>query len=274
MLGDQIIFLALQEDIGHGDITTDSIVAPNQKACAEIRAKEGLVLSGLEVAAKVFHALDASIAIEAKSCDGDTVSSGTTVAQITGPAQKILTGERTALNFLQRLSGIATHTAKYVELVKGTKVKIVDTRKTAPGQRGLEKYAVRCGGGFNHRFGLDDGILIKDNHIKVAGGISEAVKKIRESASHLLKIEVEVETFDQIHECLSLGVDCILLDNMSVEELGKAVKVINKQCLTEASGGISKETIRQIAETGIDLISVGALTHSFRSVDLNMEITF
>jgi len=271
-LRDQIILLALQEDIGHGDLTTDSITPVRLQAAAKIQAQEDAVLCGLEVAARVFQLLDPGIQFQASACDGERVPAGKVVAEITGSARALLTAERTALNFLQRLSGIATQVSQYVELVQGTKARLVDTRKTTPGHRDLEKYAVRCGGGQNHRFGLSDGILIKDNHLKIAGGIELAVRLARNSAPHLTRIEVEVDFLDQIAECLAAEVDCILLDNMSVEQLQEGVRIIDGRCLTEASGGIQREGIPEIARTGVDFISVGALTHTVRAVDLNMEI--
>ena len=273
MLQDQIIVLALQEDIGHGDLTTESIVDKNLTAEGNIRAQEDLVICGLEVAARVFYLLDPSLQFQAEVSDGEKVQVGRVVARISGTARKLLTGERTALNFLQRLSGIATQTFRYVELIQGTGARLVDTRKTTPGHRDLEKYAVRCGGGRNHRFGLSDGILIKDNHLQIAGGIKPAVQSARQLVSHLLKVEVEIDSLDQIEECLAVGVDCILLDNMNLKQLQEAVTLIDHKCLTEASGRIRLENIREIAETGIDLISVGALTHTIQSVDLNMEIS-
>lgn len=271
-LKDQIIILALQEDIGHGDLTTESIVPAERQAAAKIQAQEELLLCGLEVAARVFHLLDPTLQFQARACDGQRVQAGRVVAEITGSARALLTAERTALNFLQRLSGIATKVARYVDLLQGTRARLVDTRKTTPGHRDLEKHAVRCGGGHNHRFGLSDGVLIKDNHLKIAGGIEQAVRLARKAAPHLTRIEVEVDVLDQIGECLAVGVDCILLDNMNPDELRKGVEMINRRCLTEASGGIQGENLSEIAATGIDLISVGALTHTVKAVDLNMEI--
>lgn len=271
-LGDQIIILALQEDIGHGDLTTDSITPAGLQAAAKIQAQENAVLCGLEVAGRVFQMLDSGAQFRARACDGERIPAGMVVAEVRGSARALLTAERTALNFLQRLSGIATQVASFVELVQGTKARLVDTRKTTPGHRDLEKYAVRCGGGQNHRFGLSDGILIKDNHLKIAGGIEPAVRLAKKSAPHLMKIEVEVDSLDQIAECLAAEVDCILLDNMSIEQLQEGVRIIDGRCLTEASGGIKRESIPEIARTGVDFISVGALTHTVRAVDLNMEI--
>ncbi len=271
-LRDQIIILALQEDIGHGDLTTDSITPAGLQAAAKIQAQEDAVLCGLEVAARVFQLLDPGVPFRARACDGERIPAGMVVAEVTGSARALLTAERTALNFFQRLSGIATQVASFVELVQGTKTRLVDTRKTTPGHRDLEKYAVRCGGGQNHRFGLSDGILIKDNHLKIAGGIEPAVRLAKKSAPHLMKIEVEVDSLDQIAECLAAEVDCILLDNMSIEQLQEGIRIIDGRCLTEASGGIKRENILEIAGTGVDFISMGALTHTVRAVDLNMEI--
>jgi len=272
LLKDQIIILALQEDIGHGDLTTESVIPAEQQAKAIIKAKEKLVVCGLEVAARVFYLLDPGLRFLARVCDGQRVEAGTVVAEISGSARALLTAERTALNFLQRLSGIATKVSHYVNLLQGTSARLVDTRKTTPGHRDFEKYAVRCGGGYNHRFGLSDGILIKDNHLKIAGGIEQAVRMARAAAPHLTRIEVEIDSLDQIDECLAARVDCILLDNMTPDELRKGVERINHQCLTEASGGVCEENIREIARAGVDLISVGALTHTIQAVDLNMEI--
>lgn len=269
---DRIIALALDEDIGYGDLTTESIVSKDYQAKGIIKAQEEMIVCGLEVAAKVFLSLDPAVSFEPVAKDGQRVQSDQVLADLFGSGRALLTGERTALNFMQRLSGIATQTARYVNRLQETGARLVDTRKTTPGHRMLEKYAVRCGGGFNHRFGLSDGILIKDNHLQLAGGISQAVTLVRQSISHLLKIEVEIDSLSQLSECLSCGVDCILLDNMNEEELREAVKVINHRCLTEASGCIRLETIRRVAETGVDLISVGALTHTILSVDINMEM--
>ena len=273
MLHDKIIVLALQEDIGHGDLTTESIVDKNLEAVGTIQAQEDLVVCGLEVAGRVFHLLDPDIQFHTEVADGEKVKAEKVLARVTGSAGKLLTAERVALNFLQHLSGIATRTFHYVDIIRGTGAQVIDTRKTTPGLRDLEKYAVRCGGGRNHRFGLSDGILIKDNHLQIAGGIKQAVQSARRSVSHLLKVEVEIESLDQIDECLAVGVDCILLDNMNAKQLHEAVKLIDHRCLTEASGRIRLENIRKIAETGVDLISVGALTHTVQSVDIHMEIS-
>lgn len=269
---DRVIDLALEEDIGPGDITTLSLVPENLWARGHFVAKEEGVIAGLPVAARVFSRLDPETRFFPKVPEGAVVSQGSVIAVVEGRAQVLLTGERVALNFLRHLSGIATCTRRLVAAAEGYGVTIVDTRKTTPGLRVLEKYAVRVGGGKNHRFGLFDGILIKDNHIKVAGGIAKAVAKVRECAPHTLKVEVEAESLAEVEEALTAGADVIMLDNMSVETMRAAVRLINGRALTEASGGITEENIREVAATGVDLISVGALTHSVRALDISLEI--
>lgn len=268
-----IVKAALAEDVGSGDITTQLTVPAETRACGVIVCKQDAVVAGIPVVEAVFRAADPELDITITKCDGDRAHSGEQLACISGAARSLLTGERVALNFLQRMSGIATLTAAYVELVAGTKARIVDTRKTTPGLRELEKYAVTVGGGHNHRFGLSDGILIKDNHIAVAGGVVAAVKAAKAGAPHTLKIEVEVDTINQLDEAISAGADAVLLDNMSVETLREAVELAAGRVLLEASGGVSETNVRQIAETGVDLVSVGALTHSPKAVDISMEIT-
>ena len=270
---DALLELAFAEDIGIGDITTEATVPPSQKGVGTIVAKSGGVVAGLPVAARVFDTLDATLIFRAFVNDGDKVVAGAPLAEVRGSAKTILIGERTALNFLQRLSGIATLTAQFVNAVSGYDVNIVDTRKTAAGWRAVQKYAVRVGGGHNHRFGLFDGVLIKDNHIVAAGGIENAVRKARESVPHTGKIEVEVETAAQVDEALKAGADILLLDNMSLEFMRRVVEKIDGRVVTEASGGITLERVREVAATGVNLISVGALTHSAMPLDMSLTLT-
>ncbi|BCR04506.1 nicotinate-nucleotide diphosphorylase (carboxylating) [Desulfuromonas versatilis] len=267
---ERIIRTALQEDIGHGDVTTMATVEKGTSARAQLVAKEDFVLSGIDVARQVFLFLDETIAFEKLIEDGQRVGRGEVLAWIKGEAATLLQGERVALNLLQRMSGIATLTAQFVEAVKGTGATIVDTRKTTPGLRVLEKFSVRVGGGTNHRTSLYDGVLIKENHIAAAGGIATAVSRARARVPHTLKIEVETQNLDEVGEALEAGADIILLDNMSLEQMREAVKLIDGRALAEASGGVNLKTVRGIAETGVNLISVGALTHSFRAVDISM----
>lgn len=269
---DALLELAFAEDIGIGDITTEATVPDSQQAVGSIVAKSGGVVAGLPVAARVFEKLDATLIFRALVNEGDEVVAGTRITEVQGSAKTILIGERTALNFLQRLSGIATLTAQFVNAVSDYDVKIVDTRKTAAGWRAVQKYAVRIGGGYNHRFGLFDGVLIKDNHIVAAGGIANAVQKLRAVVPHTAKIEVEVETAAQVDEALKAGADILLLDNMSVELMRRVVEKIGGRALTEASGGITLERVREVAATGVNVISVGALTHS--AMPLDMSLTF
>ncbi|MBW2003549.1 MAG: carboxylating nicotinate-nucleotide diphosphorylase [Deltaproteobacteria bacterium] len=269
---DTIIDTALDEDVGSGDITTSAIIDSSLKGKAQLLAKEEILLAGIEVFSRVFSRLDPEIVVECTYHDGDVIPKGSNIGTVTGSMRGILSGERTALNFLQHLSGIATLTRQYVEKTDPSTVRVIDTRKTTPGLRVLEKYAVRMGGGFNHRVGLFDGILIKDNHIAAAGSISEAVKKVRATVPHTLKIEVEVEDIKGLEEAIGVGVDAILLDNMSVKEMKEAVSITGGRILLEASGGITLETIEEISKTGVNLISVGAITHSARSVDISLEV--
>jgi len=268
----KLIQAALAEDLGHGDITSESTVRSASASVAVMLAKQDLVLAGLETARAVFLHLDADIQFTAFAKDGDRISAGTEIAKLSGNTRTLLAGERLALNLLQHQSGIATLTAKYVEQIKGLKVEVLDTRKTLPGLRQLEKYAVRMGGGRNHRFGLYDGVLIKDNHIKAAGSITKAVDSARSSAHHLLKIEVETKTLEEVREALTVKADIIMLDNMHVDMMREAVKLIDHQALVEASGNVTLETVRAIAETGVDLISSGSLTHSAPAADISMKI--
>lgn len=267
---DRIIENALSEDIHTGDITTMAVVREKESARAIIKAKEGMILAGIQVAARVFHILDERIVFTPFFEDGNRLAPGALIAELHGEAVLLLQGERVALNLLQRMCGIATLTARYVEAVRGTKARVVDTRKTTPGLRVLEKYAVRVGGGTNHRTGLYDGVLIKENHIAAAGGIGVAVQRARSYIPHTLKIEVETETLDQVIEALAAGADIIMLDNMDAAAMREAVALIGGKALVEASGGVNLETIRAIAETGVDIISVGALTHSVRAMDISM----
>lgn len=272
ILIDKIIEQALLEDIGTGDITTESIIPYDLKTKGIIKTKEEGVIAGLKIANLVFKKLDSEIIFEKKIKDGTKVARDKVLAEISGPARTILKGERVALNFLQRMSGIATITSKFCQQVKDLPVRIVDTRKTTPGLRILEKYAVRIGGGYNHRFGLYDAVLIKDNHIAIAGGIKSAVNSIRKQISHMVKIEVEVENLSQLQEALEMKVDIIMLDNMDLNTMKRAVKTVKGKALIEASGGVTLEKVRKIAQTGVDLISIGTLTHSVKSLDIGMEI--
>ena len=266
----------LAEDIGRGDITTGSTVDADVRSVGRFLAKEYLVICGLEVAEAVFVHLDAEISeIESTYNEGDEIEEGTVFASLKGYADVLLTGERVALNILQRMSGVATLTRQYVRAVEGTNAQIVDTRKTTPGLRMLEKYAVTVGGGKNHRMGLDDGVLIKDNHITLAGGITEAVLAAKEKVGHLHKIEVEVTNWAQLREAIEAGADIIMLDNQTPEEAAKLVGMsrdLNPSVMIEASGGMSLDRVRSFAEAGVDLISVGRLTHSAKAVDISFKI--
>jgi nicotinate-nucleotide pyrophosphorylase (carboxylating) len=267
---DRLIRTALEEDIGPGDVTTAATVTPGTIARAELVAKEDFVLAGIGVARQVFELVDAQLAFECLVMDGLAVKRGEVLAWLKGDAASLLQGERVALNLLQRMSGVATLTARFVREVEGTGATVVDTRKTTPGLRALEKYAVRVGGGGNHRMGLYDGVLIKENHVVAAGGISTAINRARRHVPHTLKIEVEVRNLQEVTEALEAGADILLLDNMDLAQLRAAVELVGSRAVTEASGGVSLETVRVIAETGVDLISVGALTHSYRAVDISM----
>jgi nicotinate-nucleotide pyrophosphorylase (carboxylating) len=263
---------ALAEDLGsEGDITTDAIVPAESTGEAAIVARQKGVIAGLDLAEAAFKALDPKTSFVRVVQDGGEVASGGTIATVTGKTRALLTAERTALNFLGRLSGIATLTAAYVEAVEGTGARISCTRKTTPGLRAFEKYAVRAGGGVNHRFGLYDAVLVKDNHIAAAGGLAQALERLSARSGHLVKIEVEVDTLDQVKQALGFPIDAVLLDNMDVETLRQAVKLVAGRVKTEASGGVTLERVRKIAETGVDLISVGALTHSPRNLDSSLE---
>jgi nicotinate-nucleotide pyrophosphorylase (carboxylating) len=265
-----IIDNALQEDIGSGDMTTELLFPGDTKCKAIIIAKEDGVAAGIPVAERVFRKLDENILWNQKKREGETLKPGDILAEIEASPRIILTGERLALNFLQRLSGIASLTSRFVKAVEGLSVKIVDTRKTAPGLRILDKYGVSVGGGYNHRFGLHDGILIKDNHIRITGGITQAVKLIRKRIKAESKIEVETSTLAEVMEAISAGADVIMLDNMPTEVMRQAVEIINRKALTEASGGINLENVRNVAETGVDFVSIGALTHSPRALNIGL----
>ena len=272
VLVEQAVAAALAEDLGAaGDITTDAIVPPDACGKAEIVVREAGVVAGLPLAEATFRALDPGARFVSVVADGIQVPAGATVARIAATTRALLTGERTALNFVGRMSGIATLTSKYVAAVEGTGARIACTRKTTPGLRALEKYAVRAGGGVNHRFGLYDAVLVKDNHIAAAGGIDNALAELRARVGHMVKIEVEVDTLAQLQEALRHPIDAVLLDNMDVDRLKEAVALVGGRVATEASGGVTLETVREIAETGVDLISVGALTHSPRNLDSSLE---
>jgi len=271
---DDIIKNALKEDIGTGDITTLSTVDPKSHISGKFIAKEDGVICGLGILRRVYEILDPNIVIECCFNDGDEVKKWDIIAKIKGNAQKILTGERVALNFLQRLSGIASASSKASKLLNGTKTVVSDTRKTTPGLRVLEKYAVKTGGGSNHRHNLSDGVLIKDNHIMAAGGISKAIEKARLNIPHTLKIEVEVENFKQIHQALKSGADIIMLDNMTIEEMSEAVKLINGKAITEASGNMGEKNLVEVAGTGVDIISIGALTHTVKAMDISLKFAY
>ena len=269
---DQIISLALFEDSGLGDITTESILSESFKGRGVIVAKQDFVLAGLKTARRVFELLDTESVCTSAFSDGDQISYGEIIFQVDADLVTLLKGERVALNFLQRLSGIATITREFVEKLEYPDVRLTDTRKTTPGMRTLEKDAVRAGGAYNHRFALYDGILIKDNHIAVSGSIKSAVRAARFRTSHLMKVEVEVTCMDEVKEAVEAGADIIMLDNMDDEQMHAAVRYIDGRAVVEASGNVSLETLNRIAATGVDVISCGALTHQARSVDLSMRI--
>ena len=272
LLYEPLVRTALLEDLGRaGDITADAIVSADKQAALVLRARQPGVVAGLAIARTAFQLVSPEIKFVAARPDGSAVVPGEIIAEIDGPARALLTGERTALNFLCHLSGVATATASLVTAAQGTRARIVCTRKTTPGLRALEKYAVRAGGGANHRFGLDDAMLIKDNHIALAGSIRTAIERARAQAGHLVKIEIEVDTLGQLEQVLALGVDAVLLDNMTTDELRKAVAMVGGRAITEASGRITAATARAIAETGVDLISAGWLTHSSAALDIGLD---
>lgn len=269
---DDIIKAALLEDINYVDVTTDYLVDEDAVSTAKYVAKDEGILCGIDVAMRVFQLLDENVKIEILIHDGEKVQKGDIIAKITGSTRALLKGERTALNLVQHMSGIATATNKCVELVKGTKASIADTRKTLPGLRVIQKYAVTVGGGRNHRYNLSDCAMLKDTHLDAYGSMTGAVKALRERMGHTVKIEVEVSNLEQLNEALELGVEIIMLDNMSNADMAEAVKITNGRALLEASGNVTAETIRGIAETGVDIISLGALTHSVKAFDISMKI--
>jgi len=270
---ESLVGAALKEDLGRaGDLTTHAIVPPDARATGYLMVRRGGCLAGLPVAATAFRLLDPEVDVSWNRHDGDRVEADQTLAVIRGSARGLLSAERTALNFLGRLSGIASATQGLVQAVHGYATRVVCTRKTTPGLRMLEKYAVRCGGGANHRFGLDDAVLIKDNHLVVAGGITEAVRRVHAAVGHLVKVEVEVDTLTQLEEALSCRIDAVLLDNMPPEQLAEAVRMARGRVLTEASGGITPDTAREVAAAGVDLLSAGWLTHSASALDVALDV--
>lgn len=268
-----LIEQALAEDIGPGDLTTEALIDPELQGQATIVAKQDFLVAGLEIAGQVFHTLNPTIEFKALLKDGGRAAPGEVLAEVYGPVADLLRGERVALNFLQHLSGIATHTHKFVEAVAGLPVKILDTRKTTPGLRLLEKYAVRMGGGHNHRFGLYDAILIKDNHLSAVNSLAEAIRRAKDYAPHVAKVEIEVSSIDQLKEALAAGAVAILLDNMDIPTLKEAVALAGGKAVLEASGGVILKNVREIAETGVDMISIGALTHSAPACDISLRLS-
>ncbi|TAK29380.1 MAG: carboxylating nicotinate-nucleotide diphosphorylase [Chloroflexota bacterium] len=270
-----IVERALAEDIAWGDMTSNTLIPSDSRAVGRVLAKSVGVLAGIEVLVLAFQSVDLSVQVEIRVPDGSPFQEGDVLARVEGPARSLLSAERTALNLVQRMTGIASATASYVEAVQGLPARIVDTRKTAPGLRILDKYAVRMGGGHNHRYNLADGILIKDNHLEMLAALGYSLKDVLErahaQAPHMIKIEIEVDTLEQCREAVEAGADLILLDNMSVEQMREAVQFIGGRALTEASGGVGLETVRAIAETGVDLISVGKLTHSVQAADISLD---
>jgi nicotinate-nucleotide pyrophosphorylase (carboxylating) len=272
LLVGEAVRAALKEDLGLvGDVTTEATIPAETVAAGVLAARKPGVIAGLQLAAAAFQTLDPQAELEIKIADGGRVAADAVIARVTGKARALLSAERVALNFLCRLSGTATLARRYVDIIAGTRARIIDTRKTTPGLRAFEKYAVRAGGGMNHRTGLFDAILIKDNHIVVAGGIGPAIERARARAGHMVKIEVEVDTLDQLAEALRHRIDAVLLDNMTADQLREAVRMVAGRAVTEASGGINLDTVRAIAETGVDLISVGALTHSAPVLDIGLD---
>lgn len=268
---DALIEAALKEDIPKGDITSESIIPANSESEAIILAKEEGVLAGIDVAERVFHKIDPSVVFEKKLNDGQRFRNGQTLATIQGRSISLLKGERTALNFLQRMSGIATTTQKFVQALQGTKTKILDTRKTTPGLRHLEKYAVKMGGGENHRFNLSEMVLIKDNHLRIVGSISQAVKSAKERIKRGVKVEVEATSLEEVQDAVQSGADMIMLDNMSEDAMKEVVKRVKGKVPLEVSGKVSLSRVKEIASLGVDFISVGSLTHSYKSVDISIE---
>lgn len=269
---EDLIKRALEEDIGYGDITTQNLIPAGQEARGLFKAKASGVVAGIQVSEAVFRHLDREVEFEIRKNDGERIAPGEILAVVQGRTRTVLTGERTALNFLQRLSGIATKTRQVVEMIKDSPAQLVDTRKTTPGLRVLEKYAVSIGGARNHRFGLYDGVMIKDNHIQAVGSIERAVAAARQKVPHTLKIEVEVENLAQLREAVEAGADIIMLDNMSVDIMIEAVRIVDGRALLEASGGINEGNIAEVARTGVDFISMGALTHSATNMDISLDL--
>lgn len=272
MYVDNLIKTALLEDINYIDVTTDYLIDEDQEGAAQFLAKADGVLCGLDVSLRVFELLQPDFKAEVFKKDGDVLKKGDIIAKVYGKTRTILKGERTALNLIQHMSGIATATNEAVKLVEGTKASIVDTRKTLPGMRPLQKYAVTVGGGKNHRYNLSDAAMLKDNHVDAGGGITNSVKKLKSKLGHMTKVELEVRTLDELREALSVDVDVIMLDNMSNEMMAEAVKITDGKAILEASGGITAETLRGVAETGVDIISIGALTHSVKAFDISLKI--
>jgi nicotinate-nucleotide pyrophosphorylase (carboxylating) len=274
LLFDKAVRVALEEDLGRaGDITTLACIPPGRRAVAVLAPRKPGVICGLSVAEAAFRAVDPAVSFEYLAADGDEITTPRTpVARISGDARAILTAERTALNFISHMSGVASATAKLVAMTKHTKAKVICTRKTTPNLRALEKYAVRCGGGMNHRFGLDDAVLIKDNHIAVCGGIRQALQAAKAYAGHMVKIEIEVDNLEQLKEVIAEGADIVLFDNMSPEDMRKGVEMIAGRMKTEASGGISADSAKAVAESGVDMLSSGALTHSSPILDIGLDI--
>lgn len=268
---DKVVLNALEEDMPYGDVTTDNLISLEDQSKARFIAKADGVLSGMTVMKRVFELIDAEVSVEIYFEDGSKVKKGDVVAHVAGRTGSILKGERTALNLLQHLSGVATRTNNFAELVKEYPVSVVDTRKTLPGLRYLEKYAVRCGGGRNHRFSLSDAVMLKDNHIVAAGGIGPAVSKVRAAIPHTTKIEVETENLEMVQQALDAKADIIMLDNMSNEEMTEAVKLVAGRALTEASGNVTEDRIVEIAKTGVDIISIGCITHSVPAMDISLR---
>mgnify|MGYP000407655077 CR=1 FL=1 len=269
---DKYIMMALEEDITSEDISTNSVMPEYQKGEVQLICKQDGIIAGLGVFKRVFELLDDTVEFEMNVKDGDEVKKGQLMAVVTGDIRALLSGERTALNYLQRMSGIATYTNSIVKLLAGSKTTLLDTRKTTPNMRIFEKYAVKVGGATNHRYNLSDAVMLKDNHIGAAGGITEAVKRARAYVSFVNKIEVEVENIDMAREAAEVGADIIMLDNMTNEDMAKAVEMTNGKALLEASGNVTSETIRAIAETGVDIISIGAITHSVKAFDISMKM--
>jgi nicotinate-nucleotide pyrophosphorylase (carboxylating) len=273
LMYEELVRAALREDLGRaGDLTTDAVVPVSRRAKGRVVARRAGRVAGVEVVASAFRCLDPAARVRVMVGDGRDVAAGGTVLEVEGKARAVLGAERTALNLFGRLCGVATLTRAFARAIAGTKAKVVCTRKTTPGLRALEKYAVRCGGGANHRFGLDDAVLVKDNHVAVAGGVRPAVERVRAAVGHMVKVELEVDTLEQLEEALGLGVDAVLLDNMSLDDLRRAVAMVAGRAVTEASGGITLETAAAVAATGVDLLSVGALTHSAPVLDVSLEV--